>query len=180
MSESFASMEDRGVPEISAEEEAVLADRLSPQREAEIRELCRGEARMAPRGWMATAQELLAELAAVRKERDEARKQLDARTEDVAFLERATLPELRREIQHHKAGKQRWRDRAEKAEAELADAVRVSEELNRRLIEEMLAGSALYAALTMPTTPEQLQDALTKFQAVAQKVIGADAAGGAR
>lgn len=54
-----------------------------------------------------------AELAAVRKE-------LDRRTEDVAFLERATLPELRRTIEHHKDGKQRWRDRAEKAEERLS------------------------------------------------------------
>lgn len=47
------------------------------------------------------------------------RVELERRTEDLAFLERTTLPELRREIEHHKAGKQRWRDRAEKAEAAL-------------------------------------------------------------
>jgi hypothetical protein len=65
--------------------------------------------------------------------------------------------------------------RAELAEAreELAAAVRVSETLNRRLSEEQLAGSALYAALTMPTTPEQRQAALDKFTAVAQQVSGA-------
>ncbi|MFD4547198.1 hypothetical protein [Streptomyces sp. NPDC058466] len=51
-------------------------------------------------------------------ERDRLRVELDRRTEDVAFLERATLPELRREVEHHKAGKERWRDRAEKAEPE--------------------------------------------------------------
>jgi hypothetical protein len=62
---------------------------------------------------------LLAELAAVRAERDEAQRKLDARTEDVAFLERATLPDLHRQIQHHQDGKKRWRDRAEKAEAEV-------------------------------------------------------------
>jgi hypothetical protein len=95
-------------------------------------------------------------------------------------LQNMALPELRRGFEAQREAKVRWRDRAQKAEAELADAVRVSEELNRRLIEEMLAGSALYAALTMPTTPEQLQEALTKFRAVAQKVIGADASGGAR
>lgn len=53
---------------------------------------------------------------------------LDRRTEDVAFLERNTMPELRREIQHHQDGKQRWRDRAEKAEAE-------RDELKKRLNE---------------------------------------------
>jgi hypothetical protein len=62
----------------------------------------------------------------------------------------------------------------EQLKAELADAVRVSEVLHRRLIEEMLAGSALYAALTMPTTPEQRQDALDRFRAVARQVIGVE------
>jgi archaellum component FlaC len=47
------------------------------------------------------------------------RQELDRAREDVAFLERATLPELRRTVEHHKDGKQRWRDRAEKAEAEV-------------------------------------------------------------
>ncbi len=42
--------------------------------------------------------------------------ELERRTEDLAFLERTTLPELRRTIQHHEDGKKRWRDRAEKAE----------------------------------------------------------------
>jgi hypothetical protein len=37
-------------------------------------------------------------------------------------LERITLPDLRREIEWHQAGKKRWRDRAKKAEASLADA----------------------------------------------------------
>ena len=53
---------------------------------------------------------------------------------------------------------------------ELTQAVRVANALNRRLSEEQLAGSALYAALTMPTTDEQRQAALDKFQAVAQQV----------
>lgn len=64
--------------------------------------------------------ESAAELTAVRAERDEARKQLAARTEDLAFMERATLPDLRRAVDHHKGGKERWRTRAEKAEATLA------------------------------------------------------------
>ncbi|MGY5127350.1 hypothetical protein [Streptomyces nigrescens] len=55
-------------------------------------------------------------------------------------------------------------------QAELSDAVRVSGALNRRLASEMVAGSALYSALTKPTTPEQRQAALDKFQAVAQQV----------
>jgi hypothetical protein len=62
---------------------------------------------------------------------------------------------------------------AERLRTELDEAVRVSETLNRRLQDEMLAGSALYAALTMPTEPEQLQAALDKFRAVARKVTTA-------
>lgn len=54
-------------------------------------------------------------VAEVRRLRDE----LDRRTEDLAFLERTTLPETRRDIQHHQDGKQRWRERAERAEAAL-------------------------------------------------------------
>lgn len=50
-----------------------------------------------------------------------ARAELDRRTEDLAFLERATLPELRRDVEHHQAGKQRWRERAERAEAALTE-----------------------------------------------------------
>lgn len=46
--------------------------------------------------------------------------ELARRAEDVAFLERATLPDLRRDVEHHKAGKQRWRDRAERAEERLS------------------------------------------------------------
>lgn len=52
---------------------------------------------------------------------------------------------------------------------ELTEAIGVTEVLNRRLSEEMLAGSGLYAALTMPTTPEQLQAALDEFTAVARR-----------
>jgi len=47
--------------------------------------------------------------------------ELERAREDIAFLERATLPELRRTVQHHKDGKQRWRERAEKAEARIAE-----------------------------------------------------------
>jgi hypothetical protein len=129
-----------------------MTDRLSPQREAEIAEQMKqalsdagafcGECGFEPgdrgcddcewcyRRYVEGLMPLLratvdAELAAVRAERDEAQRKLDARTEDVAFLERATLPELRREIQHHQDGKKRWRDRAEKAEARLNAAALV-------------------------------------------------------
>ncbi|MFF3928165.1 hypothetical protein [Streptomyces hirsutus] len=57
---------------------------------------------------------LLAELAAVRTELDQAQESID-------FLERNTLPDLRRQIQHHQDGKARWRERAEKAEARVAE-----------------------------------------------------------
>jgi len=49
------------------------------------------------------------------------KEELERRTEDLAFLERTTLPELRRTIQRHEDGKKRWRDRAEKAEARVAE-----------------------------------------------------------
>ncbi|MFD8088733.1 hypothetical protein [Streptomyces malaysiensis] len=55
-------------------------------------------------------------------------------------------------------------------DGELGEAVRVSEALNRRLRDEQMAGSALYAAMTQPTTPEQRQAALDQFQSVAQQV----------
>jgi hypothetical protein len=70
---------------------------------------------------------LAAELAAVRAE-------LDRRTEHLAFLERNTLPELRRTIQHHEDGKKRWRDRAEKAEARVRELERPAVEAKRNEI----------------------------------------------
>lgn len=74
----------------------------------------RGGTREAARALLdAYTAEVAAELAAVRAE-------LAARTEDVAFLDRNTLPELHRTIQHHIDGKQRWRARAEKAEARVS------------------------------------------------------------
>lgn len=60
-------------------------------------------------------------------------------------------------------------------DAELGEAVRVSEALNRRLYDEKLAGSALYAAMTQPTTPEQRQAALDQFQSVVQQVTTTEA-----
>ncbi|WP_331764793.1 hypothetical protein [Streptomyces sp. NBC_01238] len=87
---------------------------LTPEREAEYRALI---ARTTDLGALVASpgvlQELLAEL-------DRVRAELADRQEDLAFLHRNTLPELRRESQRHEDGKKRWRDRAEKAEAALA------------------------------------------------------------
>lgn len=58
---------------------------------------------------------------------------------------------------------------------ELTEAAHVSEALHRRLTREQLAGSALYAALTMPTTSEQRQAALDQFTTVAHQVTGTEA-----
>lgn len=123
-----------------------MSDRLTSEREAEIRAwLGRLGEKINPdwHGPYSAMQDVLAELAAVRAERDQARAALRDAATQVAELE-----------------------------SELAGAVIVSEALNRRLSQEQLAGSALYAALTMPTTPEQRQAALNKFTAVAQQVAG--------
>ncbi|MFI9344991.1 hypothetical protein ACIG0D_27550 [Streptomyces sp. NPDC052773] len=126
-----------------------------------------------PHGIAALVDDVPALLAEVQRLKAE----LASAQEDSAFLQRNTLPELRRAVEHHQDGKKRWRERAQRAEArvaelesDLARAVAVSEALYRRLSQEQLAGSALHAALTMPTTPEQRQAALDKFRAVAQQV----------
>ncbi|MHC3430433.1 hypothetical protein, partial [Streptomyces sp. DT18] len=49
------------------------------------------------------------------------------------------------------------------------DAVRLSEYHVNRIFAAMHAGSALYAALTMPTTEQQRRDALDQFTAVAHR-----------
>ncbi|MFI6653235.1 hypothetical protein ACIBI8_37300 [Streptomyces sp. NPDC050529] len=46
---------------------------------------------------------------------------LRAESDELKDLRRLMLPQLRREIQHHKDGKARWRGRAEKAEARVAE-----------------------------------------------------------
>ncbi|MFJ4974148.1 hypothetical protein ACIP6X_02155 [Streptomyces coeruleorubidus] len=139
-------------------------------------------------GWNAEAnEEFIAhareDVPALLVEVERLKTQLAQAREDAAFMERNTLPELRRNVEHHQAGKQRWRERAEKAEARvteleaerhttneaLSDAAEVSEGLYRALYDEKLAGSALYAALTMPTTTEQRQAALDRFLTVAQR-----------
>ncbi|OXS35437.1 hypothetical protein [Streptomyces sp. XY006] len=47
--------------------------------------------------------------------------ELRTKVEELDFLHRTTLPELRREVEHHKDGKARWRKRAEAAEARVAE-----------------------------------------------------------
>ncbi|MFE0088824.1 hypothetical protein [Streptomyces sp. NPDC059016] len=46
---------------------------------------------------------------------------LAAKADQFDHLHRTTLPQLRREIQHHQDSKKRWRSRAEKAEARVAE-----------------------------------------------------------
>ncbi|MEU0624918.1 hypothetical protein ABZ329_29175 [Streptomyces rubiginosohelvolus] len=52
---------------------------------------------------------------------DRLRGDLSDATGRVDFLERNTLPDLHRQIEHHKDGKARWRTRAETAEARVAE-----------------------------------------------------------
>lgn len=59
------------------------------------------------------------------------RSELASYKEHLDFLERSTLPELRRTILHHEAGKKRWRDRAEKAEARVRELERPAVEKRR-------------------------------------------------
>lgn len=96
-----------------------MTARLSPQRDTEIRALLADLHQDVLAGVRASGPEYLA-IRDLLAENKRLRAELDRRTEDVAFLERATLPELRRTVQHHIDGKQRWRDRAEKAEARLS------------------------------------------------------------
>lgn len=62
------------------------------------------------------------------------------------------------------------RDRLAELEAFEVEAVAVSESLSQTLHDEMLVASALYAALTMPTTPEQRQAALDRYLFVARRI----------
>lgn len=105
-----------------------------------------------------------AELTAVRAELDEARQQLEVRIGHLSFLERNTLPELRRTIEHHQDGKQRWRERAETAETRVAELEAERHSTNEALSD---AAEALREAQTErlrtllaptdtdPTTPEE-------------------------
>lgn len=103
---------------------------LTPEREAEYRALI---ARTTDLGALVASpgvlQVLLAEL-------DRVRAELADQQEDIAFLHRNTLPELRREAQRHEDGKKRWRDRAEKAEARVAELERPSTEAERNALRQ--------------------------------------------
>ncbi|WP_328632077.1 hypothetical protein [Streptomyces sp. NBC_00356] len=68
-----------------------------------------------------------AELAAVRAERDEAQ----ARVDEVERRYIFNIADLRREVDHHKAGKERWRKRAREAEAMVYELKRPAIEQER-------------------------------------------------
>jgi hypothetical protein len=89
---------------------------------------------------------LLAEVERLKAELAQAR-------EDAAFLERNTLPELRRTVEHHQAGKQRWRGRAQKAEARVAELEAERHTTNEALDDAVQALRESHAAPT--TTPEE-------------------------
>lgn len=70
---------------------------------------------------------------------DEIRRQqaeLESAREHIAFQDRNTLPELHRTIEHHKAGKERWRKRAEKAEVRVRELERPAVEAKRNEIRD--------------------------------------------
>jgi hypothetical protein len=52
--------------------------------------------------------------------------ELERAREDLAFMGRNTLPELRREAEYQQEGKRRWRGRAKKAEARVAELAAAS------------------------------------------------------
>ncbi|WP_327335870.1 hypothetical protein OG384_04350 [Streptomyces sp. NBC_01324] len=71
--------------------------------------------------------DLLAEVDRLRTALSDASDQVAERDDEIGslsarlhHLDRNALPELRREVEHHKDGKARWRGRAEKAEARVA------------------------------------------------------------
>lgn len=123
---------EEDVPALLGELDAVRGERdryRTAYHSASFRAEARGEGivrivgeRESYQGWLKQEQECTQRL----------RAELDARNEDLAFLERNTLPELRRTIQHHEDGKKRWRKRAEKAEAHVR-------ELERPVIEKRRA-----------------------------------------
>ncbi|MFF6931545.1 hypothetical protein [Streptomyces californicus] len=57
----------------------------------------------------------------LRRHRDAAENRVRELEEEERFLERSTLPDLRRQVEHHKDGKARWRKRAETAETRVAE-----------------------------------------------------------
>jgi hypothetical protein len=122
-----------------------MTDRLSPQRETEIMERWSGIPSSERFGLSVTdttrpgtlLNALLsapADVDALRAELTAVRAELAARMEDIAFTDRNTLPDLRREIDHHKAGKERWRKRAREAEATVYELKRPAIEKERNEI----------------------------------------------
>jgi hypothetical protein len=77
---------------------------------------------------------LTADLVTPNAEVERLRRELDGLREHLAFLERSTLPDLRRTIQRHEDGKKRWRDRAETAEARVRELERPAVEAKRNEI----------------------------------------------
>ncbi|MFI6140332.1 hypothetical protein ACIBCC_19355 [Streptomyces griseus] len=85
---------------------------MTPDYEQRTRSLLEGPvAELMANGYTAV-RPLLAEVDRLRGELSDATGQVD-------FLERNTLPDLHRLIEHHKDGKARWRKRAETAESRL-------------------------------------------------------------
>jgi hypothetical protein len=90
---------------------------------------------------------------AAKAEVERLKAELASAREDAAFMERNTLPELRRTIEHHQAGKQRWRERAVKAEARVAELEAERHTTNEALDDAVQALRESHAAPT--TTPEE-------------------------
>lgn len=114
-----------------------MPEPLTPERVADIRERAERRLEKCRRRGQASLADLectkneVHELAA---EIDRLRVELDNYKDHLGHLERHTLPQLRREIQHHQDGKKRWRDRAEKAEARVVELERPAVEAKRNEI----------------------------------------------
>jgi hypothetical protein len=80
-------------------------------------------------------QDVPALLAEIRRLREE----LENTNDHVNWLERNTLADLQRQVQHHRDGKQRWRNRAEKAEARVRELERPAIEAKRNEIRDSFA-----------------------------------------
>ncbi|MGW7688922.1 hypothetical protein ACWGMA_08510 [Streptomyces asiaticus] len=145
---------------------------LSPEREAEIRKGVVEE-----RSGSAEVRDVLAELDHIRGRVEAADEYYRRATEAEAKQGRLQRLFIDLEIRAGKA--ERERDELTRLlgerDAALNEAARVSAAQYRRLRDEQLAGSALYAAMTQPTTPEQRQAALDQFRTVAQQVTTTEA-----